>query len=145
MLSDKELPEMDGVLLAHLRKRQDGDTTGRLIARYASASIEKDVRATYGEHLGNWDCGTQASLLRYLIRVNSADAAGEVRATMAARQGTGCFQFMFTELGDAVAPPQIERIVIGALDDPVKWWSETRRRRYNTTVRWMRGPRSGRA
>jgi hypothetical protein len=117
ILPEQELPEVEKALLARIEAGRFGETDAFLIERYASARALARVRSAYEARSG-WACRTQASLLRYFLRVDPEAGAAEVQAALSSRQRTGCYKSVLTDLQDAVRLPAVERIAIRALDDP---------------------------
>src|ERR1019366_7350283 len=70
----------------------------------------------FEEHLGQWACDPQSRMLRYFLRVAPDYGAQQVRASLSARKGTGCYRFLLQELGDRL--PAAQQSAIEALDDP---------------------------
>jgi hypothetical protein len=67
-LPDKELSELDDMLLANLGDNQSIWKKAPLIERYASARILPQVVAFYNGKEGSWACDLQTAFLRYWLK-----------------------------------------------------------------------------
>lgn len=68
-LPDKELPELDDVLLTNLNHRNNGIwKIAPLIERYATARIMPQVIAFYQSSERGWACSLQTAMLRYWLK-----------------------------------------------------------------------------
>ena len=67
-LPDKELPELDDVLLANLGHNEAIWKEAPLIERYASARILPQVIVFYNGKEGSWACVLQTAFLRYWLK-----------------------------------------------------------------------------
>jgi len=65
--------------------------------------------------VGQWACDPQAAMLRYFLNFDPELGAKEAEASLASRNSTGCYRFLFQQLGDEL--PQVEPLAIGALND----------------------------
>jgi hypothetical protein len=54
-------------------------------------------------------------MLRYFLNFDPELGAKEAEASLASRNSTGCYRFLFQQLGDEL--PQVEPLAIGALND----------------------------
>ncbi len=75
ILPDKDLPELDGILLQQLQRsvvRAPGASSGdaELLARYASPAIEPQVRALVEGKIGTMSEYPEAYLIAYFLRVD---------------------------------------------------------------------------
>jgi hypothetical protein len=99
MLPEKELPEVDELLANHLVIEGGHDeVVASLIARYATSAIEPRVMSFLEEHVGQWRCDTQTDLLAYLLRVDAPAAAPMIERALNAREQTGCYRTLLTEV-----------------------------------------------
>jgi hypothetical protein len=99
-LPDKELPELDDVLLAHLSAADaDWERIAPLFERYASARILPEVVAFYQTDAERgWACSLQTALLRYWLKYDRPAALLAVEKAVNLRT-TGCYK---TLLGDTL-------------------------------------------
>ena len=98
-LPDKELPELDDVLLVNLNNRDaDTDKIPCLIERYATARIMPQVITFYGNEEG-WMCSLQTALLRYWLKHDRPAALQAIEKAVNFRKSTGCFK---TVLGESL-------------------------------------------
>jgi hypothetical protein len=121
LLPDKELPEMDALFLDHLRNAlphgyRNYLNQAALLARYASPSIEGDVRELVQGRINTMDGESAAYLISYFLRVDPALGKNMLRDRLAqpAREN---FQFL-TYLAEASKSPEVEREALSALDSP---------------------------
>jgi len=126
-LPDTRLPQLDSALVTNLENDRDDNEIGKiavLIQRYASSSIVDRVRAVYETSPGRWACAIQAPLLAYLLRADPGYGAAAVRKALAARQETGCYRTLLSDIAapsgaaSPYLPPALQTIAIEALDDP---------------------------
>lgn len=92
------------------------DTDYKLLDRFADDGALGMVRTTFEQHRGEWACDEQAAMLRYFLRVAPAYGAPEVAAALRAREDTGCYRFLLSDL--EVGLPLAQQSAIEALDDP---------------------------
>ncbi|HEX8070539.1 MAG TPA: hypothetical protein VF546_11340 [Pyrinomonadaceae bacterium] len=130
VLPDETLPEVDALVLEELGRAlrsdepdadapapYDTDLLAALVERYASAAVLAPVRAAYEERIGRMPCQPQNYLLAYFLRVEPAYGAQLVERALGARAETGCFRMVLTELGKRPLAPELERVLVSALDD----------------------------
>jgi hypothetical protein len=118
ILPEREIPALDASLVASLQLgRGTSDVNYQLLSRYASVSPLSDVQRIYEPRRGRWACASQASMLRYFLRVAPDYGVAEVKAALAQRQSTHCYSMLLPDLKDAVADPRVEVLAIAALDD----------------------------
>ncbi len=118
-LPEATLPEMDAAFASQLSRDTgyDGlDLNLRLISRYATKAIEPKVEAFFEPSAGRWACSLQASMLAYFLRVDEAYGTEAFARCLASRQ-TGCWQFLFTDVGRQVWNPALEKLAVSALVD----------------------------
>jgi len=116
-LPAQALPEIDGALLAQLKK--DYVATMPLVAKFASARLLDEVRKMAIEH--PWPCAMEQPVVGYFVRVLPAEN-GEGRATlhqaMSERKSCGFFHFLLGSVATVAWNPAIEGEAIASLDDP---------------------------
>jgi len=119
ILPDKELPEMDVVLRAHLQSNDGNvDTTAELIERYATGSIAGTVQSYLDEkELGQLGGQVESNLIAYLLRVQPDVGAQKLRAALAVRNGTGWYKYMLRDVAQRTPSAVIQPIATGALSD----------------------------
>jgi hypothetical protein len=97
-LPDKELPELDDILLANLNNRRaDMDKIPPLIERYATARIMPQVIAFYGSSETGWMCSLQTAILRYWVKHDRPAALQAIEKAVNFRESTGCFKTVLGE------------------------------------------------
>jgi hypothetical protein len=96
-LPDKELPELDDVLLAHLNRQADLEKIPALIERYATARILPQVIAFYGTSETGWMCSLQTAILRYWLKHDRPAALQAIEKAVNFRKSTGCFKTVLGE------------------------------------------------
>ena len=113
-LADECLPELDDLLLVHLRGSYK---VASLVERYASAKILPEVIHLYTASEGRWACAFQDSLLRYWLKHDRANGMAAVLRASHLRESTGCYR---TVLGQVLASsygPDTERLALPFLND----------------------------
>lgn len=119
ILPDKELPEMDVVLRAHLQSKDgNADATAELIERYATVAIAGAVQSYLDEKgLGQLGGQVEPNLIAYLMRVQPDVGAQELRAALAVRNGTGWYKHMLRDVAQRTPAVAIQPTAIDALSD----------------------------
>jgi hypothetical protein len=118
ILQEKELPEMDGILLARVKAAEsDGvlNSAAKLLQRYASVAIANDLQAWVEPRLGKIWCGSEANLLAYFLRVAPSEGAKMLRQSMRT-DDMGCL--VLRRLAELRMSPEVEQTALAALDDP---------------------------
>jgi hypothetical protein len=115
------LPKEDLVSAARQASKRIVDGGAReldfeLLDRYGEASALPAVKAAFEAGIGEWACAPQSAMLRYFLRVSPDDGVAQVKASLAARNDTGCYSVLLPDLDDQL--PKVQPIAIGALDDP---------------------------
>ena len=121
LLPDKELPEMDALFLDHLRQALPHGygnflNQSALLARYASPSIESDLKKLVQGKINTMYANSAANLIAYFLRVDPPVGEEMLRDRLAqpAREN---FQFL-QYLAAATSAPQVEQAALNALDSP---------------------------
>ena len=100
-LPDKELPELDDVLLTNLKNpNSDAFIITPLIERYATTNILPQVIAYYqssNREGFRWSCAPQTAVLRYWLKHDRPAALQAVEKAVSFRKSTGCFKFVLGE------------------------------------------------
>jgi hypothetical protein len=118
-LPDKELPELDDVLLAHLNDRQaDIWKTTPLIERYASARILPQVIDFYQTQEGKWACSIQTAILRYWLKYDRPAALRGIEKAVNFRKSTGCYHIVLGETLHDSFDADAEKVARKFVDDP---------------------------
>jgi hypothetical protein len=119
ILPDKELPEMDVVLRAHLQSTDGNvDTTAELIERYATGAIAGAVQSYLDEKgLGQLGGQVEPNLIAYLLRIQPDVGAQKLRAALAVRNGSGWYKYMLRDVAQRTPSAVIQPIAIDALSD----------------------------
>jgi hypothetical protein len=87
----------------------------QLLDKYGQPSALGTLEPAFEERLGKWACAPQAAMLRYVLRVDAAYGAEQVRASMNSRKDTHCYSQLFQSLGDEL--PAAQESAITALND----------------------------
>ena len=91
-LPDKELPELDSVLLTNLNNNNNGIwKIAPLIERYATARIMPQVIAFYQSSERGWACSLQTAMLRYWLKHDRPAALQAIEKAVNFRASTGCY------------------------------------------------------
>lgn len=120
ILADKELPEMDTMLLEHLQSKNGNvDAAAELIQRYATGAISGAVES-YLHEKGLEQLGGQveSNLLAYLLRVQPDVGAQKLRAALAVRNGAGWYKYLLSDVAQRTPSEKIQAVAIDALSDP---------------------------
>jgi hypothetical protein len=118
MLPDRQLPQFDRNFVDGLKSDRLAYLEMQLVERYASGAIFPDVRAFHEARGKFGGCDAHAALLRYFLRVNpDYGVAQVVSAASAVGHGAMCF-WLYSDLKEDVARPQIEPLVIARLSSP---------------------------
>jgi hypothetical protein len=117
-LPDRELPSLDDRLASNVLS-DDGDLSIRaeLLQRYASAAVAPRVLAAVQDRLEGLACQPKAALLAYFLRVDPGQGALLLNEALAARQMTGCYQFVLLDVAKLRASPELESTAIAHLTD----------------------------
>jgi hypothetical protein len=119
ILPDKELPEMDVVLQAHLQSKDGNvDTPAELIERYATGAIAGAVQSYLDEKgLGQLGGQVEPNLIAYLVRVQPDSGAQRLRAALGVRNETEWYKYLLHDVAQRTPSPAIQPIAIEALSD----------------------------
>lgn len=116
-LPDSELPQMDEVFRAKLKRVGIDFGDFPLVERYGSARLLPDIQSAYAPFAGRWACSLQSNALRYFLRVSPDFGVKEAALALHHRGETRCYITELRELGPYIRIPKMEQIVIAALDD----------------------------
>jgi hypothetical protein len=117
LLKERELPQVEGPLIAKLQGGNASDVDFELLERYASQRVLPDVKSVYEAHRGEWACAPQNAMLRYFLKSAPDYGIAQVSDALGRRKTTGCYMFQLTALHEDLRRPKIEQIAIAALDD----------------------------
>lgn len=117
VLPDRELPELDDTLASNVESDLT-DLRAGLLQRYASPSVVPRILAWIDERVERLACQPQTYALAYLLRASPADGVPLLERVLAAREGTGCYQFVLRGLASLLMTPELEAAAIARLDDP---------------------------
>ena len=81
-----------------------------LVERYGNTSMLARMETVFNGRVGQWACDPQAAMLRYFLNFDPELGAKEAEASLASRNSTGCYRFLFQQLGDEL--PQVEPLAI---------------------------------
>jgi hypothetical protein len=118
-LPDKELPELDDVLIANLGDNQSIWKIAPLIERYASARILPQVIAFYDDKEGSWACSLQTAFLRYWLKHDKPAALQALERAVNSRSSTGCYEWVLGETLHDSFDAETEKLVLKYVNDPV--------------------------
>jgi hypothetical protein len=119
ILPDKQLPELDGVLLQHLDAEHGNlEAIAGLIQRYASPALYGPVESFYDKvGSGKWACGIQTALLAYMLRVQPDAAVQKIKEGLSARNETGCYMRVLSDVARLQPAAVLQQIAVEALED----------------------------
>ena len=115
LLSIEEVRPMVQEAVERIEKSDARTLDYHLVELFADASALPRMKTVFNAQLGQWGCEPQTAMLRYFLRLEPEFGAKVVEASLAARRVTGCYHFLFGELGDAL--PKVEPLTIIALND----------------------------
>jgi hypothetical protein len=116
LLPDRELPELDGVLVAGLAADAD-DIAFELVERYASRSVAARLQASFGGRIGRMPCRPQAALLAYFLRVDRPAGRMLLETALTTRADTRCYTSVLGEVASRRTMADIETLAIRHLGD----------------------------
>jgi hypothetical protein len=90
-----------------------------LLFRYATPDVLAEVLPALQERSAKPNCGAQAYMLAFLLKVDPSQATPLLRTAMENRPPgySSCAQTMYMDIGNLIASPLLERFAIEALDD----------------------------
>jgi len=99
VLPDKELPELDDILLANLNdyRQGDGEKITLIIERYATARIMPQVITFYQSNATSLECTMQTAFLRYWLKHDRPAALHAIEKAVNFRKTTGCYKWVLGE------------------------------------------------
>ena len=119
LLPDKEIPELDEPLAANLEASNGDDMTiVELISRYATTAIFPRVLAMEQDRVGSMPCEAQAGFIAYTLKADAKTGAQLLEKALAARETTGCYKIVLSEVAGRRTVPEVEQAAIAHLDDP---------------------------
>lgn len=120
ILPDQTLPEVEQLLIDHLRGNRDFQSASKLaslIARYATRAILPQVLQELDANIGKWACEIQNPLLGYVLRLDPESARPRIEKAIAVQRKKSTTSVL---CGIALThyDPLLEQLAIRALDDP---------------------------
>ena len=115
LLSIEEVRPIVQEAVARIEKSDARTLDYHLVELFAGASALAGMKSVFNAHPGQWACDPQSAMLRYFLRLEPEFGVKVVEASLAARKETGCYHFLFGELGDAL--PKVEPLAIITLND----------------------------
>jgi len=119
-LPDKELPELDDVLLTNLNNpNSDLWKITPLIERYASKNILPQVIAYYRNvRERGWACAPQTAILRYWLKHDRPAALQAIEKAVNFRASTGCYHTVLGETLHDSFDTDAEKLAQKFVNDP---------------------------
>jgi hypothetical protein len=117
LLPDKELPELEDIIVEHAINHLD-ETEVALVSRYVSAAALPRLRAAFENRIGKMACAEQASLISYFLRANQNYGLEATRKALASRKDTHCYPNVLTDAAGDTISPEFEALAIEYLNDP---------------------------
>lgn len=120
LLPEKELPELDAIMLNRVVKSRDDGYRAMataLVQRYASASIAKELLPFMDQNIGNMTCESTANLLAYFLRAAPENGRQLLSRAMRARSRLSCRDNLLQRLATIHMSPEVEQAAIAALND----------------------------
>ena len=121
LLGDREMPEMDQLLVGRLRNTTgDPGPVATLIARFGTAAILPQINSYLDENLGTISCAVQNPLIAYVRRVDAVSGNALAKRAMAERgpNKTGCYRMLVSELSQWNRDGALEQLAADGLEDP---------------------------
>jgi hypothetical protein len=125
-LPDETLPELDDVLAGNLEETRqangsgDAEAISDLIERYATAGVLLRVRTVYeSPGVGQWACRIQASLLAYILRVDTSTGGELLDKALSARgkDFTRCYASTLTDVARLRTSAGVEDAANASLEE----------------------------
>jgi hypothetical protein len=120
MLPDQTLPEVEQLLIDHLRGNRDFQSASklaRLIARYATRAILPQVLRELDANIGKWTCEIQNPLLGYVLRFDPKSARPRIEKAIAVQRKNSTTCNVLCGIALIHYDPLLEELAIRALDD----------------------------
>lgn len=122
ILPDETLPQIDFVLVEHLKQSKDYEGSANiasLIARYETSAALSGVVESLDAQLGKSACAIQNPLLAYVLRVNPTLARPRIEQAISARGDgfTACNRSLFQDVSEIRYDPVLEDIAVHSLND----------------------------
>lgn len=121
MLPDETLPEVEQLLIDHLRgdrEFQSGSKLASLIARYATRAILPQVLQELDANIGKWACEIQNPLLGYILTFDPESARPRIEKAVAVQRKNSMTCSVLCGIALIHYDPLLEELAIRALDDP---------------------------
>jgi len=120
MLPDQALPEVEQLLIDHLRGNRDFQSASKLallIARYATGAILPQVLQELDANIGKWACEIQDPVLGYVLRVDSESARPRIEKAITVRRKNSTTCNVLCGIALIHYDPLLEELAIRALDN----------------------------
>jgi hypothetical protein len=120
-LPDRELPQLDDRLASNVESAsgfEDFSIRAELLQRYATAAVAPRVLASVRSKLNTLACSPKAALLAYFLRVDGTLGAELLKAALAQRERTGCYESLLRDVAKLHMAPELEAVAIAHLQDP---------------------------
>ena len=121
MLPDQTLPEVEQLLIDHLRGNRDFQSASKLaslIARYATRAILPQVLRELDANIGKWPCEIQSPLLGYVLRFDPESARPRIEKAIAVQRKNSTTCNVLCGIALIHYDPLLEELAIRALGDP---------------------------
>lgn len=120
MLPDQTLPEVEQLLIDHLRGNRDFQNASKLaslIARYATRAILPQVIRELDANIGKWACEIQTPLLGYVLRLDPGAARPRIEKALAVQRKNSTPCNVLCGIALIHYDPLLEELAIRALDN----------------------------
>ncbi len=115
LLSSEELRPVLPEAVRRIQKSDARVLDYHLVELFGDESALGPVEAVFNDHLGQWACDPQGSMLRYFLRLDPKFGVKAVQASLAARKATGCYRMLLQDLGKSLL--KVEQVAVSSLDD----------------------------
>jgi hypothetical protein len=115
LLSPEQLAPIVREAVVLIEKNDARELDYHLVELYGDRSSLNAVERVFQTQVGRWACDPQSAMLRYFLRLDPEFGTKMVQESMAERKVTGCYRFLFQDLGKSL--PKVEKAAISGLDD----------------------------
>ena len=121
ILPEKELPELDGIMLERVKERFQAGGGGLVLAtalaqRFATPAVAESLSSILNDGIGKMDCESEANLLAYVLRVAPRDGEAMLRKELQAGGRAGCV--ILRRLAPIRMSAEVEEVALDALKAP---------------------------
>jgi hypothetical protein len=117
-LPDESLPQIENLLISHLKGKSDLEKVIRLIERYATKNVLPEIIKFYQEGEGfPWNCPYKEGILRCWIKYDRENGIAAVMKAMNMREHQRCYISLLGGVFSDYYGSDVEKVVISFLSD----------------------------